>query len=1181
MKILFKLQRFGPPFPFLAHLRSREPFVEEPEPEPPAQRYEAPPALTEAMRNAMTYNPETCAWVVRIITKKNGTAYLSNHPLSLSDLAAQVYPWASRLGSFQAKASGWANGLQASTYAFEVRDLDLSFTELFGSDFRDDLVDVLLVSDLPTITVADYAVMWAGRIEKAVAGGVTIEFACRSRDKELTVPVPRSSITKFSFRNLPDGSREINNGQQALFGTHSAEGYAGDNGMVLALLVDADVFLYLCAAGRIPVDRVYSANVLMVVGTDYSIVYRLSADLRLGTYIQFVVAQGDNEVSFDATGFTSNGEALGPLVDTPSPLLSLLLNLFGYKDWRSGAYPTGAPLSAAHLTVTENFLTALGHKAAYFLSGRRDSGIGLVEQFAKTFQLRTWWTLAGELAVAPLDHRMQGDDVYRGPGAPNSAFENDIVLDVDASMKVAPVPTFDDQGLAQAARVRIGYSARTGQYQHERVVSVGELGEERLIEGRFSPASPLSGEYIYDLKTDGDGTPIGYNIAPTSLWQRLQLADGPDGVTVNGPYTAVSNNTSADCDWANSHETLPDMASIRYVEVRARVKAAMVGGTVGNYFQLGLKIGGVVYPFGGSFSLANSQVQDLPLEYVWIAARFTKPPDTPGIDWTTTKINNMFSYGRYHPVGDNGEIDQVILRVSGFPSSVAFSPLALDIGSRCVWRFREQFEGLACKALPLRFAGLELLSFLSVAWRRRGWEDPAKLREPYAVTGRTINLDTDTVDLLLEPLRGFLTTFALDARATRDAIVDTFGQGIMLITAGATLTATGGATCVEHPAGLEVGQDGPIVRTVLNSFPFGRRGLAAHGPRQQVIDGAAFRGAAAGWNLTAGSGGAVVAADETLDYQLFTDEDDTECVLRFKAGAPHAVDSTADSADVSVQMGDTGVVQIWRRDINGAGPMAWRLWDHGSGDYYDDDAQAWGPIVDNVLPVTAVMKRFDSSVFTVPGGLGTTDFRLTLVQPAGGAAGRESIVGYAGMDMGTRWPGPPNPRDTAPLLARNFRVTNDCPEGVKTWPPKRATWKTRVRPWWNAADAAGYFFTVWQLFYDGNNLWNLKYVVGSGWRARAKAGGFSLDLFVEGPAGPPTRNADILLEFSFDTNVGFMTLRVTDAVGSASGSVPYTDPIVAPGGFFDLGSDFTVAGSGEFEGDIVTIENSPLPTDLA
>jgi hypothetical protein len=1134
--------------------------------------------FTAAMDFVARYRAETCSCVVRIYTKSGVTAHLAVSPCSLKGAAAQVYPWVVKFANLQARASGWQNGLQSSTFTFDVRDLEQAFTTLFGTDFRDDLVDLLLISDDLSITPADYAVMWTGRVVQAVPGGPVISFSCRSRDKELDVPIPRSSINDFSFRALPDGSADLNNAQQVVIGVHSAEGYAGDNGMVKAVLVDVDANRYLAAAGRILIDRVYSANVLQVIATDYAIVQRKSADLRLGTYIEFVATQGEKEVSFDARGFTDDGLVTGNMVNDGTGILALVMNLFAYNDWRSGAFPTTAPLASAFFSLTFDFLAALGHTASYWLSSRRDRGYSVVEQFAITFGLRAWWTLAGTLAVAPLDHRLQGDDVYHGPGSPDSAFDDDLVLDADL-MKNAPVPTFDDQGLAQQARVRIGYSARTGQYQHERVVSIGQLGDERVIEGRFAPASPLSGDYVFDLKPDSDGTPLGYNVSPSSFWQRAQLEDGPDGVTVNGPNTAVTNNTSIDCDWAVSHETLPAMASISWVEIRARVKAAMVGGTSGNYYQLGVKIAGVVYPSSGSFSSANAQAVDLPLDWQWISYRMLNPPDAPTDPWTSTKVNAMFSYGRYHPAGDNGEVDQVLIRVHGFPASIAFSPLALDIGSRLVHRYEKQFEGLQCKDLPLRYAGLELLSFLSVVWRRRGWGDTYQTREPYAITGRDFNPNNLTVELKLEPLREFLTTFRLDAKASIDVLPDVIGQGVCLVTAGASLTASGGPTCVEHPAGEGL-QAGPIVKTVANSFPFGRRGLACHGAREQVNPDPCFQRGLLGWTITAGSGGAAVTADGTLDYQLFADPTDTSFVLKFLAGTPHAAENKArGTTSASLASNTKLVAQIWRRDIDGAGPMAFRAQRGVDSFWWNESTGAFqSGSVDNVLPTTENWDMFVSRVINV-GGSATT-ITMELVQPSSGTSGRVSLVGYAAFDK-KAWAGPPIVGGATPgsILARSLSVQGDCPGGFKTWPPKRGKWRGRVRPWWNAADAANSdVFTVFYLFYDVDNLWSLAYSVhasgggGVGWRFRARSSGVNVDIFVQGPAGVPTRYTEVEIEVAW-TLEGIMTLRVTDATGSTSSSIAYTAP-QEDSAFFYIGS---AAGSQAFEGDVVTLRNSPFP----
>lgn len=1113
--------------------------------------------------------------VVRLTTAR-GVALLSDAPATLTGPGLQVYPYVSRWGEVNYTASSPTGNLESVTFDFTFEDPGRDIEGLVG-ELAGAACDLLLHTTATAWSVAP--LLFSGVVSTAPWAGGVVSVRARVRDDALQALIPPGRITRNAYPNLPDDSASTGQAQAFVIGLLSSLGYSGDRGMMAAPLCDRLLHDYLLGVGRLNPLAVYSGGVRKVQGTDWELVVLIGRDARLASFVRFIEDQGDAVVTWDGYGLTSNGQVGGPIIDNPALALKFFLNNAVFGDWRRGEYLTGAPLSEPHFAQLGAFLSALGHKASYYADSEPRAGSVSLEQFLSSFNVCAFWTADGLLAVAPLDHRTQGDAVYLGSGAPDIATRGALTLYADA-MAQEPASSYDANRRVQEVEVRAGFAPYTGRYSHSRPVKVGNAGTAQERECMWLPSNPQSGEFVIDLQPDSV-TEYDYTLFGAATPQECIQAEGDDKWLI----TANASAPATRLVWSSF--ACPDFVQIKWLEVVVRIRAG--GGVPGpspvDFAQIGLQYSGIDYPSGGTWSQANAQVVNVPTPWQYYSFRWHNPPHAPTQSWTTALVDAYLGVLYYKPSGDRINVDLAAIRVSGTPTSEAFAPTVLSVGSLVVHRDAQPLEQLRADGLPLRYASVELLERVPLVWPRRGWRDVWYERPTYVVVGRSLDIGQRTVALTLEPVDDYLATLSLDARATVDALPYAISLGVKFVTAGGAIATAGGPTTVEGVG--EEPEVGPLVNTLVGSWPSGRRGLACHGARANLLPDPCFFRGTLGWAITPGANGATVTADPALDLQLYGSPADAGNVLSFVAGAPHTTASTAVStATAAVPGGAALVAQVWYRDfgLTAADALAWRLQRAIDGWWWHEASRAWqASVVDNPLPLAPRWARFASR--RIGAGASATALALTLAQPAGGAAGHRSIVGHAEIDA-LPWAGPPIPGAATPgtSAARTATLANDCPGGVFTMPPERFCWRAVVRPWWYGADLdPGMVRTAWSMAYDASNSWAVAYVAGAGWRFRARAAGANYDAVVEGPAGPPERFAPVTVEVSATSAAGefeaplLLMVRVTDSAGSASATAPYVAPTYAPGALLCFGS----AGAADhLEGDIVTLDNSPRPRDL-
>lgn len=224
-------------------------------------------------------------------------------------------------------------------------------------------------------------------------------------DKALQGLVNIDYFQRYDWLNLPTAS--IGLPSQAVYGRHNS-GATSVSGMVAATYVDDVNFRYAASMGPLTsIPNVYSGGTLKTVTTDYTINTAYFNRGKWWTIITFVADQGTNDVTFDCEGLSSGG-----LIQNQATQLEHFLTNFVFGDWRnSTTQASSAWLSASDYNIDETFFaeteTFFSNKqiakgSRVITAGTR--GIDVLNEWTKQFQVPSFWTYDGKIAVRPDDH---------------------------------------------------------------------------------------------------------------------------------------------------------------------------------------------------------------------------------------------------------------------------------------------------------------------------------------------------------------------------------------------------------------------------------------------------------------------------------------------------------------------------------------------------------------------------------------------------------------------------------------------------------------------------------------------------------------------------------------------------------------------------------------------------------
>jgi hypothetical protein len=262
---------------------------------------------------------------------------------------------------------------------------------------------------------------------------------------------------EYDWPNAPVGT--LGTPSQIVYGKQNDD-VTDIDGLVPCAYVDntASNYRYVVSFGPITaINKVYSDGTLKALTSDYTVDLSYFNNGRYWSVISFVADQGDKAITCDCQGLTDSG-----LIQNPATQLEHFLTNFVFGDWGSTTLPgNSAWLSASNFNIdetyfaeTESFLSDkdIAKGSRVITAGRK--GIDVLNEWTKQFQIPSFWTYAGDIAVRPDDHTLT-DTYIESP-----FFRQDI----------SPKPEFlslkfDASKLIDEVRMDYMYSESTGDFQ--------------------------------------------------------------------------------------------------------------------------------------------------------------------------------------------------------------------------------------------------------------------------------------------------------------------------------------------------------------------------------------------------------------------------------------------------------------------------------------------------------------------------------------------------------------------------------------------------------------------------------------------------------------------------------------------------------------------------------------------
>jgi len=1114
-----------------------------------------------------------------------GTIRMSVEGFASESLGA-YRPLVSSIGDLNITLSGWRGGVTAPTLSFDVHDVGGSWTLTYGRDLRGCAVRMVLVGRKP-MPASAYSTRFAGVVDKVSKGSAEkLSFSCRMNDDALAAKIARSAFLPRAFANLPGETDLTGKGIPYLIGNHDSTGLDA-LGMLKLFYVGAYAYTvapmlryrYLVATSwNATVTRVFSAGVEMAAPADYAIEQVLTTDSRKVTVVTFNADQGTNEILADVQDLVSDA---GPAACLHQLAANIIWNDYHTEDYALAS----APLHAASVAAVDVDLATLGLGRSYYVPPERRAGSDAPKEFGNSYDVYFYWGGDGLLRPITWGLRAQNDQLYMGPGAPDSTLAG---LQVLRSEDFLSTLTYEADPESAITRVsgRSGRRSSDGSWLNQRsvVLAVGDtLERSREIELPWLPATAESvGNLEYLIPNGSSGATHIATFTGASI--HATLAQGPPPAAEDlSIYVRTDTATVIAASAATFDLTLTDMPDIVAVAgatiyIVPTASGAGADGADTDEITVEWLIGGTPYSTG------MTPIVGVGFPHRYPIALSSVSPAT-GLPWTRTELSGLGLRVTWNPVGavlggKSVDFYQCWVQVS-YTAAANVSPALLAILSRYALRY-ENPPHVYKVEVPLRFGDYAIGEDVAVVDPREGWIDTPAGRGRLRITGIRESPSKMRLGLTLEDVRAQQRTFWLFGKAL--AGVDgksAAGDGMALVThGGAVSVSRASPKNLDSPAGIDVQDAGPVVQILDNCWPSERHGTLAERERTNQLKRSSFVSSGTGLTESAGSG--VISYDTSVGEQLFVASDVTAQHLLITAGAPHASESRV-TWPVTAALSGKGVISV---DYKGSsttasdGP-AWRLVRTSDGFYWNDTSGAWqAGAADNALTESLTWRRSTSKLVDLSGKSPTFTFSVSL--PSGGTASRTVRIGHAQFEMG-EWRSSRIVTDAAAVTraADVITVANDK-DGYYLWPDDRGSWCDDVVFNWSSANVtAGTQFYGRSLTYDANNGWYLYYEDGVGFVFRARAGGVNVDATVPFTivAGTQYRIATRYTSAYETATDGLtpstLTLLVSDGTTTTSAdSATYTTPTFAAGKSVAIGGHDSTANL-QWDGYIVESRQSP------
>lgn len=289
------------------------------------------------------------------------------------------------------------NSLELTNWEVTLNDTDQTITKLLEGPLRHSVRGSPAVVYLASRNVAsaDWLTLNTGRIDTfGQSSPLAWTFQISPNDLPLQrESVPKGKVTESDWPASALAVRGLRT--PILYGRVSSANGAND-GAIPCHYVDSGGFRYLvCAGWAKSVDTVYKDGVA-VAASAYTITHPV-VNGRLYTLIDFTATQGASSITCDAQGYETVGDGSGTLITDPPTVLAHLLHNWVYGDYRTGPWLTStAPVDAASFATT--FFSARGYEASAYIATKR-TGLALVNDFLKSFEMRGYWSTDGKMAL--------------------------------------------------------------------------------------------------------------------------------------------------------------------------------------------------------------------------------------------------------------------------------------------------------------------------------------------------------------------------------------------------------------------------------------------------------------------------------------------------------------------------------------------------------------------------------------------------------------------------------------------------------------------------------------------------------------------------------------------------------------------------------------------------------------
>lgn len=313
-------------------------------------------------------------------------------------------------GHFQGKVLNWGSLTYTASdrsgsppsvqLTVRVADHDRSIARIYEGLRRDEIRGSAVSVYLMTPTVAyNTEAVFVGVISKlSFSGPFGAEFTLRTNDDQMQRLSPSGGPTRASW---PRAKAEVfDKATPILAGTHDASYTQSGPGLVKCHLVDTVSSVYLvCGRRAKSITRVY-VDAAQTSSTNYTASY-ITVGGREYTIITFTSSAPteSQEVTCDAEGYESVGDGSGSVVTNPASQWAMRLSNFVLANYSSGSWlSTHALIDSTYLAEAEAYFTLLGARASTNEDQKR-TGNDVTAAYCKSFQMRSFWTRGGKIAM--------------------------------------------------------------------------------------------------------------------------------------------------------------------------------------------------------------------------------------------------------------------------------------------------------------------------------------------------------------------------------------------------------------------------------------------------------------------------------------------------------------------------------------------------------------------------------------------------------------------------------------------------------------------------------------------------------------------------------------------------------------------------------------------------------------